>query len=263
MIIGRILGAHALGIYNLSWQSANIVGRTIVTLSNKLTFPALSKVAADPEKLKESIGRVLKLLSITTFPLLIGLFVVADDFILTIYGSQWKDSILPLRILIVFALRYTAGSPMGMVFIVLGRPDINFKAGLAIVPVYLASIIFGCKFGVIGVAIAVTVVRSLNGIIYFYIASRLLKESFWKLVSPMNASLTASLIMGVSLVLLKLLLGFEAGGVSLALFTVVGGMIYWLLLRGPYNQLSQELVNLSDTLLGHKNRLARRILNVA
>ena len=265
LIIGKLMGSHALGVYNLAWQSANIVGRTVVTLSNKLTLPALSKVAHDNEKLKSTIARILKLLSITTFPLLIGLFVVADDFIITVYGNKWSESILPLRILIIFALRYAAGSPMGTIFVVLGRPDINFKAGLMAIPFYIAAIFIGSRYGVVGVAVAVTIVRSLNGVAYFLVAAKLLKENFWSLVTPMRHSFIASLIMSLVVLIFKLIFthfDLTQNFVSLILLTAIGGITYLILLRTTFNHLSMELSQVTLPLLGHQNKIINKILKV-
>ena len=129
LLIGKLLGNKMLGIYNMGWQSANIINRTITGIGNKLALPALSKVSNSIKQSKEVLYKILKVSSTISFPSFVGLFVIADNFILVVYGPQWEASILPFRILLVFAIRYEINPPLGAYFQSIGRPDVTFKLG--------------------------------------------------------------------------------------------------------------------------------------
>src|SRR5687768_15965650 len=73
LIIGRTLDSRAVGIYNLGWTSANLVGRNVTGVIGKLAMPALSAVALDPERLKSGFKKMTQLLGIASFPMLIGM----------------------------------------------------------------------------------------------------------------------------------------------------------------------------------------------
>jgi len=250
LIIGKTLGSTQLGLYNLAWQSANLVSRTVTGVIGKLAMPAFSAVSDDPERLRTAYKKVIRTLGFVSFPLLIGLFVIADLFILTIYGPQWKESILPLQILIVFALRHTVGSPVSTVPYVVGRPDLAMKYSLAFIPFYLTSIWIGSRFGIIGIAIAVTCARTIFGIVQFWLSANLIHG---KLVDVFKATMDpfiAALLMGfIVWVAKKGIESFvESQLLVLGMLLAIGGIAYLLILRIFYSRNLRELITLIESI---------------
>lgn len=265
LLIGRMMGSGMLGIYNLAWQTGNLVSKNIVNIGSKLFFPMLAAVADDRERLVDALRRLLRILSAITFPALIGLFVVADDFIIVIYGEKWESAILPLRILIIYAIRFSVGSPLGPVLKAIGRPDLIFKLGLVTVPCYLAAIVYGSDHGIVGVAIGVTVVRTFFGGTTFWIVARQLGVTTWKLISPMLSSLAAASLMGVAVYGAKT--GWTAmsdgyGVGRLVALVGLGMMVYLLFIRHLFRDVSREFANFLQRLLGPRAVYFNRVLNV-
>lgn len=264
LIIGKSLGSAQLGYYNLSWQSANLVSRTITGMVGKVTMPALSAVADDRERLRKAFNRMLMVMGTVSFPLLIGQLVVADLFIITIYGSQWIESILPLQILLIYAIRQSVGSPASVIYNVVGRPEIGLKFNLGFIPFYILSIVIGSLYGIIGVALGVTIARTLGGFVAFWIAARLVKESLYELLKQFALPFSASLIMGLLVwgarILVEQFISSEI--LVLILLIAFGGIIYLLLLITLYKKLMKELLVLIDTIskpFGNRIRLIMKI----
>jgi O-antigen/teichoic acid export membrane protein len=265
LLIGRIMGSGLLGIYNLAWQTGNLVSKNIVNIGSKLFFPVLSAVADDRERLVHVLRRLMRILSGITFPALIGLFVVADDFIHVIYGSKWEAAVLPLRILIVYAIRFSVGSPLGPVLKAIGRPDLIFKLGLVTVPCYCGAIVFGSDHGIVGVATGVTVVRTVFGGLTFVIVARQLKVSTWQLIAPMISSLAAATLMGLAVYGSKVgwaTADAEYGVVKLVGLVLIGMMVYLLAIRHLFRDVSREFADFTQPLLGKWSALFKRLLNV-
>ena len=265
LLVGRLMGAGPLGIYNLAWRTSNLVCRNIVNLSSKLAFPVLASVSDQRERLVHTLSRLLRILSGVTFPLLIGLFVVADDFILTLYGDQWREVIPLLRILIIFAIRFSVGSLLNPVLKALGRPDLLFKVGLLLVPFYGASIWIGSAFGIVGVAAGVTVVRTSFGVLTFWVVARQLRVGLAHLLRPMASSLLAALAMGLLVFGAKWGWNATLGGpgpARLVVLTVVGGIAYVLLIRSWFRDLAEEFATVFQRLLRSRAGFVNRLLNV-
>jgi O-antigen/teichoic acid export membrane protein len=266
LFIGKLMGTKPLGIYNLSWQSANLVCRTIVNLSNRVTMPALSSVSNDMGRLKYALERILQLIALVTFPLLIGLFVVAEEFIMTLYGPQWMEAVLPMRIMLVYAMRYTVGSPTGAIFKVIGKPEIGFKIGLATVPFYFASLYLGSFYGIVGIAVGITLVRTVSGIVSFGMVSKIFNESYLSFSKPLLAPLHCSLISGTIVLIVKLMfLSFYPiqPHFLLAILILAGGLSYLYLLRNKFNFLAVTLINSTAPILGKYKSVAEKFFNVS
>jgi O-antigen/teichoic acid export membrane protein len=244
LLVGRVMGPAPLGVYNLAWRSSNLVSRNVVNLSNKLAFPVLAAASGDRARMADTLRTMLRIVSGVTFPLLVALFVLADDFIYVVYGAKWHDAVLPLRILIVYAIRYSIGSPLGPVFNAIGRPDLVFKLQSAIVPIYCVAIWFGSAFGIVGVAVAVTVVRTAFGAVTFRVAAAQLGVRVSYLLEPMRSSFTASLLtgslmFGASLVLDRV--SPEYSVLKLVLLGAIGALMYVWSIRRWFPDLVVEI----------------------
>jgi O-antigen/teichoic acid export membrane protein len=251
LIIGRVLGAGPLGLYNLAWSNANLVSRNLTGLLGRVTMPALSAVATDHDRLVSAFYRMIRLMGMLGFPALLGLLVIAEPFVLTVFGSQWMASVLPMQILILFALRHVIGSPMSVIFKVVGRPDLALKLAMAVIPPYLASVWVGAVTGgIVGVAIGVTVTRTLGGLVSFWAAAHLIGQPVNRGLKELGPSLLATLPMVVLLVLLKI--GMLFLGVphwlELILLVLAGVFCYLSTLRLGFASLTSESIILTSSL---------------
>jgi PST family polysaccharide transporter len=243
LVVGKALGSEALGIYNFAWQTANLVSRNVSGAVGKVAMPALAAVGGKMERLRLAFHRMLRLLATISFPMLVGLFVVAEEFVLTVYGPKWTDAVLPLRILILFAMRHCIGAPANSLCLVVGRPDIGFKVGAAVVPLYLLSIWIGSKYGVVGVAAGVTLSRTLGGIFAFWVSARLLGEGMGPVLRQLAQPFAAACLMGGIVAVVRLSLQRFGLPVPflLVLLTCTGFAAYVVLLSTRYRGLQGEL----------------------
>ena len=250
LIIGKSLGTESLGLYNLAWQSANLVSRNVASVIGKLAMPALSAVAREPARLRTAFYRMIRVLGIISFPLLVGLFVVADKFIVTVYGLQWIPSIVPFQILLIYAMRQAVGSPASVIYNVVGRPDIGLKFNLGFIPFYLFSIWLGSFYGIIGVAIGVTVARTIGGMVAFWIAAHIIDGSFIDVLVEFGQPLVASVLMGLVVFGFRLLLEIFKLPQWQELLTLVGigGITFFILLVTAYRRLLGDLITIVESL---------------
>ena len=233
LMVGSTFGSVSLGVYNLAWQSSNLFTRTIVRLINKIAFPSFSAFKGDINLIKINLNKVLFSISILSFPVLMWMIVSAEYIILTIYGDKWEDAILPFQILLVYAIRYSVGAPIGSVFKSLGRPDLNLKLGLFIIPFYLFGICIGSFYNIIGVAFAVTFVRTAFGLVSFFIVGNLLNTSFFLIIKQLKTPFISSLIMSLSCLLFnELVLKHFFNLSSLNSLLIIGfvGFIFYIIL---------------------------------
>lgn len=203
LIIGKIMGSYKLGIYNLSWRASNLVSRNIVSLVNKISFPYIAKSANNYNEVLLKINKIFRILSLITFPILFLLLILAEEFILGIYGAQWHESIIPFQILLIFAIRYSVSAPITAVFKSIGRTDIDLKVGLSMIPFYLFGIFIGNIYGIIGVAFGVTFVRTIFGFVNFIILSKILKTPVLIFFKQMQNSFYAASITSFSILIIK------------------------------------------------------------
>lgn len=98
-VIGKLLDAHALGVYGRAYQlvvmPVMVLGRAV----DWVLFPAMSKLVLERERLKTSYRRGLSIAALLTMPTLVALVVLAPEIISVILGSQWDAVVVPFQIM--------------------------------------------------------------------------------------------------------------------------------------------------------------------
>lgn len=256
LVVGKLLNASSLGVYNLSWQGSNLVSRTIVKLTNKIAFPVFSMENSDKIKIKFKLNQILYSIGAFSFPILFWMIVAAENLVLTLYGEKWVEAILPLQILLVYAIRYSIGAPLGSLFKGLGRPDIIFKVNTLIIPFYFTGIYFGAKYGIIGIAISVTCVRTIFGFINFFITAKLLNTNVIEIFKNLKSPFLASFLMFVSSFVLEYLskniLIMWPSIVKLLVSAIISAVFYFLFIKLFFNDLSLFYKNIYKTIINKK-----------
>jgi O-antigen/teichoic acid export membrane protein len=98
-IVGRYLGAVALGFYSRAYQflmqPTNLIGGVI----DRVLFPAMVSVQDDQQKLVRAYRRCLALGAMITLPLSAVLVVLAPNIIHLLLGARWVGTIVPFQFL--------------------------------------------------------------------------------------------------------------------------------------------------------------------
>ncbi len=102
MVIGRTLGQSPLGIYRLASNLASTPSDKIGALVMRVTGPLFARVQTDGALVRRYFLIFTELLSLSCFPLLFGLAIVAPDAVQLLLGSQWASAAAPLRWLAIF-----------------------------------------------------------------------------------------------------------------------------------------------------------------
>jgi PST family polysaccharide transporter len=254
-----------LGIYDRAWRTSNLITQNLAWTIADVAMPSLSALKERPEAMRQAYHRMLRFLGIVAFPLLIGMFVVADEFVLLLYGPKWVETVLPLRILIVFTLQRAISSPVGVLFNAVGRPDIGLKLTLAMLPLYFTGIFAGAHFGINGVAVAVTGIRTLGGFAAVYLACRLVQLSVLKVLKSLGPPLAIALLMAAAVYGVKLFLSSLFNlpvAISLLIYISVGGFVYFILLSTLFIPQMDEILFAIDNFsvkVGSRLRLLLRL----
>ncbi|WP_025321615.1 MOP flippase family protein [Deferrisoma camini] len=153
LLIGRYLGAQALGYYDLAYQ---IMMRPIVYLSGTVTrplFPALSKLKHDKKKAAETYMQVIGFLALLTTPVMLGVASVAPEFVHVVLGEKWGPAVPLIQILAVVGALQCVGTTVGDIYQSQGRTDLMFKLYLFGTPMVVLVFWVGVRWGVLGVAL--------------------------------------------------------------------------------------------------------------
>jgi len=103
IVIGKRFSVATLGVYSRADQWANFLAINVTGILQRVTFPILSSIQNEDERLRVNYRKFLRVSGFVIFPLMMGLAAIADPLTRFILTDKWADSIPLLRIL-CFAL---------------------------------------------------------------------------------------------------------------------------------------------------------------
>ena len=154
LFIGRFLGAEPLGYYTLAYRLMLYPLQNISAVISRVLFPAFSAIQDDNERFRDAYLKSTRYIAFVTFPMMFGLFAVADEFILTIFGPKWDPTIFLLKVLCFIGMLQSIGTTVGQIYLAKGKTDWMFKWGLFSTIITIFAILVGLRWGLKGVAVA-------------------------------------------------------------------------------------------------------------
>ena len=163
IVVGRWLGAEALGLYGTAFRWGRLPAQALGTTANQVAFPSYVAVQAEPARLKAAYLRVLHTVSTLALPASLGLLVIAPVLVATLYPPRWAGMVAPLQIFAIFGLVNALVATTGDVFKAAGRP--GWIPGLAVVhlPSLAVALWFLTAYGPAGAASGLLLATLVSG----------------------------------------------------------------------------------------------------
>lgn len=159
LLVGKLLGMEALGIYNIAKTLAFKPYQIINPIVTKVAFPLLAKMQDDIEKLRRAYIQILRLLTYANAPVYAAMIILAKPLILLFFGEAWTESIPFLKILAITALCNSIGNPVGALLLARGRADWGFYWNLGMLLFMPLCIWIGSFWGLEGTAWGLTLFK--------------------------------------------------------------------------------------------------------
>lgn len=155
VVVGRILGTRALGIYDMAYSISTLPLNEISDIVARVTFPIYVRISDDKKRLRRAYIRTILLTAVLVSPILLLFLLFPDQLILLFLGEKWIQAAGVLRVLAVFAMLSTLGSPTGALFYAVKKQQYLTVISIISFVVMIVSIfpLIG-QFGLIGAGIA-------------------------------------------------------------------------------------------------------------
>lgn len=127
LIIGKIFSPAQLGIWNRAQSYANLPSKQATNVLQSVTFPVLSKIQDDEEKLAYNYRRILRVSAFVVFPVMLLLTAFAEPFIIILITDKWLDCVPFLKIMSVAMMLYPIHAINLNLLQVKGRSDLFLR----------------------------------------------------------------------------------------------------------------------------------------
>jgi len=155
--VGWFLSAGALGFYQIAYRLSNAPATEVSNVLQRVLLPTYSKIQNDKRKLREGYFKMVKITTLISIPMAVGILATASVFVKAFLGTEWTPMIKAMQLLALFGLVRSVSSIDGPLLMAVGRPDIGTKAQFLHL-ILLAVLIypFTESYGIFGTGIATT-----------------------------------------------------------------------------------------------------------
>ncbi len=189
VLVGRFLGAAALGPYSLAYSTMLLPSTLLGGALFSAVSPAYSRIQSDKARLERAWLRSKRVSIAVVSPALLALIVVAPDFVHVVFGERWDDAVIPLQLLCVGGLAHSLVTLHWGVLQARGEAGTLLRVTLMSSVVTWAAFAAGLHWGIVGVSA-------------FYAGAKwlLVGPSTWMTTKAVSFDVWAALRAGVDLV---------------------------------------------------------------
>ncbi len=99
LVVGRWLGPVALGLYSRAYQLMQVPTALLVDVLDKVLFPAMARVQAEPRRLASAYLGGTAALVLVTLPIGVVAALLAPELVAVAFGSRWEALVPPFQVL--------------------------------------------------------------------------------------------------------------------------------------------------------------------
>jgi lipopolysaccharide exporter len=221
--VGKLVGAQALGLYQMAWRLASPTLQVSQVVS-RVTVPAYAKLRDSPLRTRRAYLRILAAVALGAVPISVGIGLYGEDLVRVLLGERWRAIVPIVPILAGLGLVRSIGATAAPLFQAMGQP--RSETFVAMVELGVAGALIGpltLRMGPVGAAVAATTACVVGAAVALWRVSRVLELRAVELLTPLGWPFLACVPCGALRVWLG---GPVTGVVALAGTLLVFGTLY-------------------------------------
>jgi O-antigen/teichoic acid export membrane protein len=237
IIIGKVLGIEALGIYSIAKQLIMKPAQIFNPIVTRVSFPMMSIIQDDIEKLKNTYLKMINYLSTFNFYAYMLLILLAPQIVSILYGDKWLEAIPIIQVLSLYGAIRSTSNPVGALLMAKGKAKLGFYWNLGLFFYIPVGIYFFSQYGLMGLSWGIVFLHT-SAVIpeWYFLIYPLCKAKFtefhWQIVKPFMISLSIGL---VGYGILEYIINKEELFLPLAIVSI-STFLLWILLNKYLNK---------------------------
>ena len=227
LIIGKLLGASALGFYDKGLGLARMPNDQITSRVGQISFSSFSRIRDDKDELERYFFKMTSLCTVILVPILFGLIWVAELFVLVLLGEKWLPIVPVLKI---FALSYvfiSLTSSINSLNLAVGKVKQQTILNILGAGILIAGLLYAAPYGIEYAALVILGKNILMFFASYLIMSTYVGFSFIKYISNVMPAFLMVSIMLALLFIFDANVEIPENWLVLALSIVIGAVVYF------------------------------------
>lgn len=224
VVIGKCYTAATLGQYTKAREYVNLVSQNLTSVIQKVSYPTLSKIQDDKERLKHGYRIIIRMSALVVFVFCLGMGGCAKQLVLVLIGEQWLPCVPMMRIVCFSMALYPIHAINLNMLQVQGRSDLFLKLEIVKKIIGILPILAGIFFNIYWMLIAGFLTGGcIDVVLNSHYSGKMINYSTWDQVKDLLPSAGIALLVGI----ITLFIGFIPINIYalLALQVLVGTIV--------------------------------------
>lgn len=196
IVIGKFFKASDLGYYTRAHQFTDFASSNITGIFQRVTYPVLSMIQNDDERLADVYRRLLRTSAFIIFPLMAGMAAVAKPMILSFLTKEWLFSAVLIPILCFSQMWYPIHAINLNLLQVKGRSDLFLRLEIIKKIIITITLCITLPFGLIPMCWGMLVNSLIALLINTHYTGKLIHLGFIRQMKDLMPTLLLSLATG-------------------------------------------------------------------
>jgi O-antigen/teichoic acid export membrane protein len=228
LFVGRFLGAVALGVYTLSFRVPELLIKKFCGTIGRVIFPVYAKLRDDKQSLGTGFLTTIRYVTMVTVPIGVGLALIAQPFVLTVFSDKWREAIPVMQGVAIFTLIRSLLYNVGDVYKAQGRLALltklsSLQIALMVPALWWAVVI---ERSIVAAAWVQAGVALITGIIKLAIAARILETPLKKFGQAVEPAFLGTVVMTAAVLVMLQLVPSTLPAVQLIASVITGLLAY-------------------------------------
>lgn len=152
LLIGKLYSSQDLGLYSRAVQTCETSQTVLSTIFTRVALPVLARHSDNADALRKRLKSANELTMAISLPAMIGLALVADVAVPTIFGPQWTGTVPILQVLCLSSAIYPLQVSNLQVLIAQGRSGSLFRIEILKKSILIAGMLIASRWGILAIA---------------------------------------------------------------------------------------------------------------
>ncbi len=124
-LIGRYLGATALGIYDVASRVMWALVMALTSVTNRVSFSAFSRINHEPERVRSAFYELTSWTALICFPCFAGVALLAPWIVPLVFGEQWLGSVPVMQVITWLGIPQSLAYFNSTILRAMGKPKLS------------------------------------------------------------------------------------------------------------------------------------------
>jgi O-antigen/teichoic acid export membrane protein len=206
-------------------------------------FPAMSRIQDDRPRMAAMWLRANRMIGAITVPAMVGLIIVAHEFVATLFGEKWAEATPVIQILAWVGLLQSLQRLNSSVLLACDRTATLLRYSIVVLAASVVAFVGGLHWGIVGVATAYAISSTIVEPYYTWLTARVLDLRLVDFLRSLAgvAQATAGMAAVVLAAKMWVVPADLPAGVRLLIFVALGAAAYLALVAWRSPELRRDV----------------------